>query len=92
MFNPFVGSTKTPAQNPLMEGIRNIINTAKAVNNKDELLNTLMAQSNNEYMQEAVKFTKENGGDPKTACFALLRANGINPDDISKMINGKGGL
>lgn len=72
--------------NPFMDGVRNIVNMAKTAGNKDMLMQQLAAQNPN--MKQAVDYVKANGGDPKSACIGLLKQNGIDPNEISKMIGG----
>lgn len=72
--------------NSFMDGVRNIVNMAKAAGDKDVLMQQLAAKNPN--IKQAVDYVKANGGDPKTACMGLLKQNGINPDDISKIISG----
>ena len=70
----------------ILDGIKNVINSARAVNDPNVLM-TQMAQNPN--MAQAIQYVKEHGGDPKTACMELLRSKGIDPGDISKMVSGK---
>lgn len=81
-------SNNNPAvtTNPMLTGIRNLINNAKAVNNKDILMQQM---ANNPNMKRAIDYVKENGGDPKTACMNLLRQNGIDPNDITNLVGVK---
>lgn len=77
----------SPKQPNMLDGIKNLIDMAKATGDKDILVQQLA--QNNPNMQKAVDYVKANGGDPKTACEQLLRERGINPDDVKRMI-GKG--
>ena len=86
-FKPPVAEVQPKAENnPAMEALRKFIDSAKAV--KDP--NVLMAQlaQTNPHMKEAVDYVKDRGGDPKTVCLDLLKRNGIDPGDISKMVSG----
>lgn len=79
------GTTYT---SPLMEKLSQVINgvTDMARNSVNvESLAMQLAQQNPN-MAEAIKYVKQNGGNPKTACMNMLRQNGINPVDIEKLV------
>lgn len=76
------------SNNSVVQGIKDLINKAKTYSNPEELAQSL-ATANSPAMQQAIEYVKSQGTDPKTACMNLLRSNGINPDDISSMVNGK---
>ena len=73
--------------NPVIQGIKEIINKAKTYSSPEELAQSL-ATANSPAMQQAVGYVKSQGTDPKTACLNLLRSNGIDPDEISKIVSG----
>lgn len=77
----------SPKQPNMLDGIKNLIDMAKATGDKDILVQQLA--QNNPNMQKAVDYVKANGGDPKTACYELLRQRGIDPTAVEKMM-GKG--
>lgn len=74
--------------NPVIQGIKEIINKAKTYSSPEELAQSL-ATANSPAMQQAVGYVKSQGTDPKTACLNLLRSNGINPDEIANLIKGR---
>ena len=72
--------------NSVVQGIKVLINKAKTYSDPNSLAQDL-AFSNAPAMKQALDYVKSQGGDPKTACFNLLRQNGINPGDIFENVH-----
>lgn len=58
----------------------------KAAQNPQETLNQL--SQNNPQMQQVMQYVNQNGGDAKTAFYALAKQKGIDPDKIIQQVQG----
>lgn len=65
--------------------IKNAIGMLKASRNPQAMLQQMMSQ-NNPGMQKAMQYVQEHGGDPKAAFEALAKEQGIDPNEIMKML------
>lgn len=57
----------------------------KAAKNPQAMLQQMMSQ-NNPGMQKAMQYVQEHGNDPKAAFEALAKEQGIDPNEIMKML------
>lgn len=64
--------------------IKKVISTLKAAQNPAELIKNMIAQ--NPAYKNALEYIQANGGDPKAAFEQLAREQGIDPEEISRMI------
>lgn len=69
----------------VLDGIKSVISSAKAVNDPNALMEKMAANPN---MSKAIDYVKQHGGDPKAACFELLKSNGIDPNTVANLIKG----
>lgn len=65
--------------------IKNAIGMLKASRNPQAMIQQMMSQ-NNPSMQKAMQYVQEHGGDPKAAFEALAKEQGIDPEEIKKML------
>ena len=61
---------------------------AKAYNDPSKFAEALIAQNPNlkPYMQQAIDYVQQNGGDSKAAFNKLMQGNGVDLNEISKLI------
>lgn len=66
------------AQN--LRPIKNMMNLVKSANNPQALLNQMIQQ--NPQMQSVMQYVNANGGDPKSAFYAMAKEKGVDPEMI----------
>lgn len=86
MINPIAELLGRTTGNPAMQGISQMAETVKAAQNPQAALSQ-MAQ-NNPQVQQVMQYVRQNGGDAKSAFYALAKQKGIDPDTIIQQVQG----
>ena len=68
--------------NPQCQSLMQMINLAKNAKNPAAVLQQMLEQNPN--MQKAIQYVRENGGDPKAACYKMASENGLDLDTLLK--------
>ena len=65
--------------------IKQALNLVKSAGNPQAMMSQIM--QNNPQYAEAMKLVQEAGGDAKTAFYTLAQQQGVDPDQILKMLS-----
>ena len=69
--------------NPMMQQIKQMMNTIKNSRNPKAMLEQMM--QSNPQIQQAMNYINQNGGDAKSAFYALARQKGVDPESVLRM-------
>ena len=84
MSNPIMELLGKVTSNPAMQGISQMAGMVKAAQNPQAAVNR-MAQSNPQ-MQQVLQFVQQNGGDARSAFYALAKQKGVDPNTIISQV------
>ena len=71
--------------NPAIENVRRMIGMVKGASNPQAMLAQMMTQNNPAFAQVQA-LIRENGNDPRKAFYALAKKQGVDPNEILKML------
>ena len=74
----------SPLSNPALANAKRMIGMIKAARNPQAMLAQLI--QNNPTMVQVQTLIQENGNDPKKAFYALAEKQGVDPNEILKML------
>ena len=63
-----------------------MIGMAKSAKDPMAAINQMAGQDPR--MQQVMQFIQQNGGDPKTAFYALAQQKGVNPEEVLSQLRG----
>lgn len=86
MINPIMAMLGRAQSNPAMQGISQMAGMVQAAQNPQAALSQ-MAQ-NNPQIQQVMQYVQQNGGDARTAFYALAKQKGVDPDAIIQQVQG----
>ena len=69
--------------NPKLQQIKQMMNTIKNSRNPKAMLEQMM--QSNPQIQQAMNYINQNGGDAKSAFYALARQKGVDPESVLRM-------
>jgi len=82
--NPMMQNLMQNKVSQNLQPIKNMIQTLKSAGNPQMMIQQMLSQ--NPHMKEAMDYVNQNGGNPKEAFYRLANEQGLNPDDIIKML------
>ena len=80
MSNPMLSQLNQSQISQNLAPIKNMMNMIRSSKDPQSMFTQLMQQ--NPQMRSIMQYVNSNGGDPKSAFYAMAKEKGINPEDI----------
>lgn len=84
MLQMLVAAKRTSGAAEKLSEIKKTIGALKAAQNPAEMVKSMIAQ--NPAYKNALEYIQAHGGDPKAAFEQLAREQGLDPEEIAKLI------
>ena len=84
MNNPILSMLNKAQVSSNIAPFKQMFNTVKMAQNPQLALQQMAV--NNPQVKQVLDYVNKNGGDPKTAFYALAKEKGVNPEEILKQL------
>lgn len=88
MASSLFGNAQTPMTNPNilnnLQQVKNMMSLVQGASNPTMMMQTMISQ--NPKLKEVMEYVNQNGGDAKSAFYAMAKQKGVDPEQILSML------